>query len=104
MGAPPLRLRVLLYPEAGEWIAHCLELDLVETADSPDAAVDALIEAVQTQVSYVEVHDNAAALFHPAPADAWARFGTLLSGDQRPLVRRVPDPSLDVTLEVLRAA
>ena len=78
MGVPPLRLRALVYPEANEWVAHCLELDLVETAESPDAALDALLEAVQTQVTYAEAHDNGAALFHPAPAEAWSRFGRLL--------------------------
>jgi len=104
MGAPPLRLRALVYPEANEWVAHCLELDLVETAESPDAALDALLEAVQTQVTYAEAHDNGAALFHPAPAEAWSRFGRLLSEHRPPFVRRVSDPSLDVTLEVIHAA
>jgi hypothetical protein len=49
MGAQPLRLRAVLYPGADEWVAHCLELDLVEAADTPDLALDALLARIMRE-------------------------------------------------------
>jgi hypothetical protein len=74
MGAPPLSLRAVIFPEEREWVAHCRDLDLVETGATPEAAMDALAAAVSTQLWYARSHDNVEHLFQPAPQDAWRRL------------------------------
>ena len=64
----------VVYPGADtkDWIAHCLELDLVSQGKSPTDAVRMLMEALT-----LAAEDNLAAgrppwEFRPAPADVWA--------------------------------
>lgn len=72
--APALRLSVLLCKEDGNWLAHCLELDLVEAGATLEAARDALIDVIRAHVLYAFENDNLAHLFHSAPAEAWRSF------------------------------
>jgi len=104
MGAPPLSLRAIIYPERSEWVAHCLDLDIVETGESVELAMSALAEAVGTQLWYAREHDNFLDLFHPAPREAWQRFGAILSGPHRILVHAVDDRKQEFTLQSLLAA
>lgn len=72
----PLRipLRIVLYRDGPEWVAHCLELDLIGDGASKADAVMSLREAVELQVrASVEV-DNPRNLFSPADADVFERF------------------------------
>jgi hypothetical protein len=103
MGSP-LNLHALVFTEGSEWVAHCLELDLVDTGPTAEAAMDALAEAVSTQIGYAHTHDNLEHLFHPAPADAWQRFGELLKGLYRTVVRVLPDRGQEFALQSLLAA
>ncbi len=40
---------VVLYEEEGEWVAHCLEFDLVGCAATREAALELLSEAIFAQ-------------------------------------------------------
>ena len=104
MGAPPLSLRAMIFPEGREWVAHCLDLDLVEVGATAEAAMDALVEVVRTQFWYARTHDNFGHLFQPAPPEAWQRFGEILQGPYRILVRTIHDPDQEFTLESLLPA
>ena len=104
MGEAPLNLRAMVYADGEEWVAHCLDLDLVETGPSPDAATSALAEAVGTQVGYAREHDNFAHLFHPAPREAWQRFGEILRGAHRTLVRALDDRGQEFAIQSLLTA
>jgi predicted RNase H-like HicB family nuclease len=59
-------LRVVYYREEGEWVAHCLEFDLIGVGRSREEALDLLIEAVCLQIQASVEHNNPANLFTPA--------------------------------------
>jgi len=71
---PRLAFNVLVNFEDGLWVAHCLELDIVATGDSPKEAADDIRELIQAQVSSAMVNDNMDNLYHPAPREVWAAF------------------------------
>jgi len=71
---PELNLDVLLYREDGEWLAHCLQLDLVEAGPTPDEAEENLTGVIQHHIQWAIEDDDMEHLFHPAPADVWKRF------------------------------
>lgn len=71
---PDFNLDVLLYREAGHWVAHCLQLDLVEAGATPEAAEDALAGVIRHHIEWALEDDDMAHLFHPAPPETWKRF------------------------------
>lgn len=105
MGAPPLNLRAIIFPDGREWVAHCLDLDLVETGATSEAAMDALAAAVNMQLWYARSHDNFEHLFQPSPPDVWRKFGAMVRGPHRTLVRALEDhPGQEFALQSLLAA
>lgn len=67
-------LRVVFYKEDGDWIAHCLEFDLVGDGDTKDAAWANLCDAIVTQVHHFVENPNPANLFSQAPGRYLAMF------------------------------
>jgi predicted RNase H-like HicB family nuclease len=59
-------LRAVLYKEAGVWIAHCLEFDLLGDGETPEEALHCLSEAIVTQLDASIKFGNMANLFTPA--------------------------------------
>jgi len=76
-----LHLDVLLAPDEGGWLAHCLQLDLAEWGETREAAHANLLDVVRAHVESTVENDNLEHLFHPAPPEVWERFlqGELLS-------------------------
>jgi predicted RNase H-like HicB family nuclease len=56
------------------YVAHCLELDLVATADTPEAVKADIFDVIVAQVRYAFANDNLEYLYHPAPAEVWKEF------------------------------
>lgn len=82
--APDFRLDVLLHPDEGGWLAHCLQLDLVEWGDTMETAQANLLDVVRAHVEAVVGNDNLEHLFHPAPPEVWkAFFHAELVGEKR---------------------
>ncbi|HEX6985897.1 MAG TPA: hypothetical protein VF170_10995 [Planctomycetaceae bacterium] len=67
-------LRVVFYPEDGEWIAHCLEFDLLGSGSTKQEAVESLAEAIRLQVDESLRHDNPRNLFSPADGEYFEMF------------------------------
>ena len=67
-------LRVVFYKEDGEWVAHCLEFDLIGTGSSRDDAFGALGEAVFLQIKASAEFNNPANLFTPADGKFFRMF------------------------------
>jgi len=65
----PIPLRVLGYEEDGEWLAHCLETDLVGTGSDFEEALAALRELTEMQLSFA-LSRGQLSLFH-RPAPTW---------------------------------
>lgn len=71
---PTLRLNILVTPESGEFLAHCLELDMAEGGKTPEEAVDNLIETCLAHIRYAIEDDDLEHLFKPAPPEFWTKF------------------------------
>lgn len=67
-------LRIVFYRESQDWIAHCLEFDLVGDGPSKDEAMKGLLEAVRLQVLASVEHDNPRNLFTPADGKFFEMF------------------------------
>jgi predicted RNase H-like HicB family nuclease len=63
---------VLIYPgNSVNWIAHCLEFDLLAHGKTPKDAVKRLIGVVTTHIDYLEENDLLDQLYDPAPEKYW---------------------------------
>ena len=91
---PDFHVDILLYPEGGQWTAHCLQFDLVEVADTFEEAEQRIEGVVRAHISWALEHDNMENLFSSAPADAWKRFFTSKRGESRLITISVSDDQL----------
>jgi hypoxanthine phosphoribosyltransferase len=57
-----------------EFIAHCLELDIVATGKTLIRVKKDITDLILTQVDYAFSNDNLGHLYRPAPADIWQEF------------------------------
>lgn len=73
---PEFNLDVLLYREDGEWIAHCLQFDLVEAGATPEEAEESLSGVIQHHIQWALEDNDMEHLFHPAPPEVWKKFFT----------------------------
>ena len=67
-------LRVVFYEEDGDWVAHCLEFDLVGVAPDKQAAMKLLSEAVCIQIAESQKSQNLKSLFRPADSEVFHKF------------------------------
>ena len=89
-----LQLNVLVerQPE-GNYLAHCLELDLVAEGDTPQAACGELLNVVDVQVRTCLENDNLENLYFPAPREVWQKLGRAKERCQpQTLHRTIPGP------------
>ncbi len=66
--------RVVFYKEDGEWVAHCLEFDLVGNGATQDEALALLGKALEIQVEQSIKFNNPANLFRPAESKYFRLF------------------------------
>jgi predicted RNase H-like HicB family nuclease len=69
-----LDFQVLIYPEDGVWIAHCLEMDVAESGATPKAAVEALIDVANVLVEDAIRSGSLDSIFHSAPKEVWSLY------------------------------
>jgi len=72
-----ISLRVLLWEEEGDVYAKALEVDLLGSGSTEQAALDDLLRALDTQVSFAALHGDESAIPHPAPDEDFARWEQL---------------------------
>ena len=65
---------ILAKKEGESWIAHCLELDIVATAQSLETVKGEMKDLILAQVDYAFSNDNLENLYRPAPAEVWKAF------------------------------
>lgn len=74
----PLKLRVpiriVFYREGDEWIAHCLEFDLMGNGGSQEEAMESLKTAITLQAAFSAEHQNWSNLFTPADGRFFEMF------------------------------
>lgn len=107
---PAFNLDVLLYREHGQWLAHCLQLDLVEAGSTPEQAETALADVIRAHIEYALGDDDMQHLFHPAPPEYWHQFWAADPQGVREIPLTVPSTgqpgpaSVTVQRATLRAA
>lgn len=69
-----MTFNILIKKEGPLYIAHCLELDIVATADNSDQAEKDILDLIDAQVDYAFTHNNLDYLYHPAPQEVWKEF------------------------------
>jgi hypothetical protein len=67
-------LRVVFYKEDGDWIAHCLEFDLLGDGPTKNDALEGLARAITIQASESLESQNFANLFSPADGEYFRRY------------------------------
>ena len=77
----PFHFDVLVEPQDGEYVAHCLQLDIVAAGQTREAAVSDVIDLIQAQIEFAVEHDNVENVLKPAPPEVWQRF-TMLDADR----------------------
>lgn len=93
--APSINCNILITEEDDLCVAHCLELDLVATGDTPDQARRDCVALICTQIEYAFAHDNLEHLFHPAPSEVWAKFFACKAQveERFPIEKRLSEPA-----------
>jgi len=71
---PSIPLSAVVYCEGGTWLAHCLELDIVADADSPEKAMVDVMELATLQVTVAATEGELDSVFRPAPPEIWKMF------------------------------
>ena len=69
-----MTFNILAKKEKNVWIAHCLELDIIATADKLPVLKKEIVDLIITQIDYAFSNDNLENLYHPAPAEVWKEF------------------------------
>jgi hypothetical protein len=80
-----LRIRAVLYPEDGLWVAHALEMDLIGTGATETAAMRELRSNVEVQLSFAKQEKTNP--FRPAPEEIqklWEETNLAAIGMGRP--------------------
>jgi predicted RNase H-like HicB family nuclease len=72
----PLRipLQVVFYQDDGQWVAHCLQFDLVGVGDTQADAIGCLSEAIGIQIEESLKSGNPRNLFTPADSELFQMF------------------------------
>ena len=67
-------LRIVFYKDGEDWIAHCLEFDLMGDGPTKKDAVARMADAISSQVQSSVEFDNPSNLFKPADAKYFVMF------------------------------
>lgn len=71
-------LKVLIFKDGDEYVAHILDLDLVGTGATKDEAMKAVCDAAGSQIAYAMEHSSVDNIFKPAPKsfyEKWEEIG-----------------------------
>jgi hypothetical protein len=77
VGNADLRLDILIKQEEDYFLAHCLQFDLVVTADTLEEVKKDIIEVCSEHIRFSLENNNAEYLFSPAPKDVWTEYLTM---------------------------
>lgn len=72
--SPKIKLNVVIYKEEDYFVAHCLQMDIVTTGETPEEAQKNMDDLIRVQVSTAFENDNLEHLFRSAPKEIWQRF------------------------------
>ncbi|MBI5124652.1 MAG: hypothetical protein HZA70_00280 [Planctomycetes bacterium] len=67
-------LRVVIYKEDDDYIAHCLEMDIMGTGRTLEIAIEEMKRLVEAQISYCLDKHIEDTLLSPAPPEYWRKL------------------------------
>jgi hypothetical protein len=71
-----INLSAIVYNEGGEWIAHCLELDIVAEGKDAKDAIESLVSLCDFQIKVALQEGDLQSIFRPAPPEVWQMFSS----------------------------
>ena len=69
-----ITVNILLKREEDTYVAHCLELDIMGTANTLEQVKRDMVDLISAQVDYAFANNNLDNLFRPAPPSVWREF------------------------------
>lgn len=88
--SPSIKLNIVVYKEGEEWIAHCLQMDIVASGKSPKAVENDIIDLIKAQMRFAIDNDNVENVFKPAPSEIWRMIGQAKRCDSRNIRLLIP--------------
>jgi len=88
---PSVKLNVLIYREDDEWVANCLQMDLVATGKTQRDVEGDILDLIKSQVVYAIENDNLGFIFKPAPPEEWAKLQMAQKCGSRRIKIDIPD-------------
>ena len=76
---PQLHLDIIIEKQDSEFVAHCLQMDIVSSAITEEIAVQEMVDLISAQVEFAIKHDNLEYLFKPAPAETWQKLARIFN-------------------------
>jgi hypothetical protein len=71
-----INLSAIVYRENADWIAHCLELDIVAEGKNAEDAIESLISLCDLQIETAIEEGDLESIFRPAPPEFWKMFAS----------------------------
>ncbi len=72
MAEQTIKLDVVFYREDNQFVAHCLQLDIVTSANTMEQARCDIEDLIKAHVEYTIENDNWDYFYHRAPDKYWA--------------------------------
>ena len=69
-----ITINIIVKKEESFWVGHCLELDIVATANDLEHLKSDMFDLIIAQIDYAFSNDNLDNLFQPAPREVWEEF------------------------------
>ncbi|MBI4691545.1 MAG: hypothetical protein HY754_14970 [Nitrospirae bacterium] len=88
--SPSIKLNIVIYKEGEDWIAHCLQMDIVASGKSAKAVEDDIIDLIKAQIHFAIDNDNMGNIFKPAPSNIWNMIGHAKRCDSRSIRLLIP--------------
>jgi hypothetical protein len=73
---------VLIEPREGVYVAHCLEMGLVATANSQEDLPSIMQKMIVRQLEFAISNGNPQDIYHAAPQEVWERFKNAAEKEQ----------------------
>jgi hypothetical protein len=73
---PEQLFQIVMYKDAEQWVAHCLQLNIITTSDDMDEAYQETVEVCLDLFRYGLENDCLADIYHQAPGEIWAMLNS----------------------------
>ena len=90
-------VRVLLFKDNGEFVAHALEFDLVATGKSEQKAKQELLKTIETQIRFAIANSCPEIILHRAPEEDFKKWEDANNSELLDIIAEVVQPRKNTT-------